>query len=40
MISPGDVHLFRFVETADEAWETLQQVYGLGKPEEGTACGW
>jgi uncharacterized protein (TIGR00730 family) len=40
MISPEDVNLFRYVETADEAWETLQQVYGLGQPEEGTACGW
>ncbi len=40
MISPGDVHLFRYVETADEAWETLQQVYGLGRPDEDSACGW
>ena len=31
MISPEDLGLFRFVETADEAWETLQQVYGLGQ---------
>src|SRR5574343_564908 len=31
MISPEDLKLFRFVETADEAWETLQQVYGLGQ---------
>ena len=31
MISPEDLDLFRFVETADEAWETLQQVYGLGQ---------
>ena len=40
MISPEDVHLFRFVETADEAWSTLQQLYGLGQPEADTACGW
>ncbi|CAH0348469.1 TIGR00730 family Rossman fold protein [Aquabacterium sp. CECT 9606] len=40
MISPGDVHLFRYVETAEEAWETLQQVYGLGRPDEDSACGW
>ena len=41
MISPEDLNLFRFVETADEAWETLQQVYGLGQyisPE--SASGW
>ena len=40
MISPEDVHLFRYVETADEAWETLQEVYGLGKPDTDSACGW
>jgi hypothetical protein len=40
MISPEDVNLFRYVETADEAWETLQQVYGLGQPDDDTACGW
>jgi len=40
MISPGDVHLFRYVETAEEAWETLQQVYGLGQPDKDSACGW
>ncbi len=40
MISPEDVHLFRYVETADEAWETLQEVYGLGKPKVDSACGW
>ncbi|MGE5450581.1 MAG: TIGR00730 family Rossman fold protein [Acidobacteriota bacterium] len=40
MISPDDVNLFRFVETADEAWATLQQVYGLGQPEPDSACGW
>jgi uncharacterized protein (TIGR00730 family) len=40
MISPEDVHLFRFVETADEAWTTLQQLYGLGQPGADSACGW
>ncbi len=40
MISPDDVNLFRFVETADEAWATLQKVYGLGQVEEDSACGW
>ncbi len=40
MISPDDVHLFRYVETAEEAWHTLQEVYGLGKPPSDTACGW
>ena len=37
MISPGDVNLFRYVETADEAWATLQEVYGLGKPDKDSA---
>lgn len=27
MISPGDVNLFRFVETAEEAWSALAEVY-------------
>ncbi len=40
MISPDDVNLFRFVETATEAWDTLQQVYGLGRPDTDSACGW
>jgi len=40
MISPEDVNLFRFVETADEAWSTLQQLYGLGQPGADSACGW
>ena len=34
MISPGDEALFRFVETADEAWEVLAHDYGLQGPEE------
>jgi len=29
MISPEDVHLFRFVETAEEAYEILAAEYGL-----------
>ncbi|GAA0752264.1 TIGR00730 family Rossman fold protein [Ideonella azotifigens] len=29
MISAGDVDLFRFVETAEEAWQILAQDYGL-----------
>lgn len=40
MISPDDVNLFRYVETAQEAWETLQQVYGLGRTDKDSACGW
>ena len=40
MISADDVNLFRFVETADEAWAMLQEVYGLGKPDVESASGW
>lgn len=41
LISPEDLSLFRYVETADEAWATLQKVYGLGQTEtDDTACGW
>jgi uncharacterized protein (TIGR00730 family) len=29
MISPGDVNLFRYVETAEEAWELLRSEYGI-----------
>jgi len=29
MISPDDVHLFRFVETAEEGWGALQGAYGF-----------
>ncbi len=29
MISPGDVDLFKFVETADEAWDILSAEYGF-----------
>jgi uncharacterized protein (TIGR00730 family) len=40
MISPEDVNLFHYVETADEAWSTLQKLYGLGKLDEDSASGW
>jgi uncharacterized protein (TIGR00730 family) len=40
MISPEDLKLFHYVETAEEAWGTLQKVYGLGKPDDDIACGW
>jgi len=33
MISPGDVNLFRFVESAEEAWEHLAAFYGFDLPE-------
>ncbi len=32
MISPGDVNLFRYVESAEEAWELLQTEYGFDAP--------
>ncbi|MFO1273588.1 MAG: TIGR00730 family Rossman fold protein [Rubrivivax sp.] len=32
MISPGDVNLFRFVETAEEAWDHLAGFYGFDLP--------
>ena len=40
MISPDDIHLFRYVETAQEAWDTLRNEYGLAQPAQDTACGW
>ena len=36
MISPGDVNLFQFVETAEEAWERLAAFYGFDLPETTT----
>jgi uncharacterized protein (TIGR00730 family) len=36
MISPQDVHLFRFVETAEEAWAVLAAEYGYDLPETTT----
>ena len=32
MISPGDIHLFRYVETAEEAWAVLESEYGFDLP--------
>jgi uncharacterized protein (TIGR00730 family) len=32
MISPGDVALFRYVETAEQAWEALAAHYGFDAP--------
>lgn len=32
MISPGDVNLFRFVETAEDAWQVLSDFYGFETP--------
>ncbi|HEY6133460.1 MAG TPA: TIGR00730 family Rossman fold protein [Rubrivivax sp.] len=32
MISPGDVNLFHFVETAEEAWAALEAHYGFDAP--------
>ncbi len=32
MISPEDVHLFRYVETAEEAWAALESEYGFEAP--------
>ena len=36
MISPQDVNLFHFVETAEEAWELLAAEYGFDLPETET----
>jgi len=36
MISPSDVNLFRFVESAEEAWEHLSAFYGFDLPETTT----
>jgi len=36
MISPEDVHLFRYVETAEEAWAVLESEYGFDLPETQT----
>jgi uncharacterized protein (TIGR00730 family) len=36
MISPGDVKLFHFVETAEEAWATLAAEYGYDLPDTTT----
>ena len=34
MISPGDVNLFHFVETAEEAWDKLAEHYGFSLPDD------
>ena len=36
MIHPGDVNLFHFVETAEEAWAQLESDYGLDFPQTQT----
>jgi uncharacterized protein (TIGR00730 family) len=36
MISPDDLKLFRFVETAEEAWSVLEAEYGFDLPETET----
>jgi uncharacterized protein (TIGR00730 family) len=36
MISPQDLNLFRFVETAEEAWSVLEAEYGIDLPETET----
>ncbi|BDI05778.1 LOG family protein [Sphaerotilus microaerophilus] len=36
MISPGDVNLFHFVETAEDAWRCLADHYGFDLPETRT----
>ena len=32
MISPGDVELFHYVESAEEAWAHLEREYGFDQP--------
>ena len=36
MVSPGDLGLFRFVETAEEAWDALATHYGFDLPQTTT----
>jgi hypothetical protein len=36
MISPGDIHLFHFVESAEDAWRCLAEHYGFDLPETRT----
>ncbi len=38
MISPGDLGLFHFVETAEEAWQTLSEHYGFDLPQTTTGA--
>jgi len=35
MISPGDLGLFHYVETAEQAWDKLAEYYGFGDPDAG-----
>jgi predicted Rossmann-fold nucleotide-binding protein len=37
MISPADLGLFRFVETAEEAWDALDAEYGFDHPDSDKA---
>jgi len=39
MISPDDVKLFHYVESAQEAWDLLRNEYGLAQPTD-SASGW
>ena len=32
MISPGDIELFHYVESAEEAWALLEREYGFNEP--------
>ena len=36
MVSAADLQLFRFVETAEEAWQVLADHYGFDAPETET----
>jgi len=38
MISPGDLQLFQYVETAEEAWRHLAETYGFATPPLSTAA--
>jgi hypothetical protein len=38
MVSPGDLGLFHFVETAEEAWEKLSEHYGFDLPQTTTGA--
>jgi hypothetical protein len=39
MISAGDLGLFRFVETAEQAWQQLAEFYGFGDPANAPEVG-
>ena len=36
MVSPDDVKLFHYVESAEEAWSWLEREYGFNQPETRT----